>query len=241
MIKVLVVDDSFLMRKLISDILSSDPEIEVIGKAQNGEEALKKIEELKPDVITLDIIMPGISGLDVLYEVMRTNPIPIIMVSAYTKEGAVETINALEYGAVDFVAKPSGPISMDMDKIREELINKVKLASTAKVKHIIFEKPKEIIKAPKYSKKVLVIGASSGGPPALRTVLSSLPEKFPIPILVIQHMPAGFTETFANSLKKICNIRVKEAKEGDKIESGLALSAPGGYHMALNVNIPSSL
>src|SRR3989338_10426499 len=146
MIKVLVVDDSFLMRKLISDMLSSDPEIEVIGKAQNGEEALKKIKELKPDVITLDIEMPGISGLDVLYEVMRTIPTPVIMVSAYTKEGSVETINALEYGAVDFVAKPSGPISMDMDKIREKLINKVKLASTAKVKHIIFEKPKEIIK-----------------------------------------------------------------------------------------------
>lgn len=235
MIKVLVVDDSFLMRKLISDMLKSDKEIEVIGLAKDGIDALEKIKKLKPDVITLDLEMPGIPGLDVLHETMRTMPTPVIIVSAYSTPGASETISALEYGAVDFLTKPSGPISTDIEKIKDELIRLVKVAAQVdvgsfKVKRI---KPKEITNVPSFSEKVLIIGASSGGPPAIEAVLRTLPEDFPIPILIIQHMPKEFTESFADRLDKICKINVKQAQKGDKLKPGLAILAPGDYHMVL--------
>ena len=139
-IKVLVVDDSYLMRKLISDMLSSDPEIRVVGTAENGEKALEKVQELKPDVVTLDLEMPGIPGLDVLYEIMHKMPTPVIIVSAYSKPGASETISALEYGAVDFITKPSGPISMDIDKIKDELIRLVKVAAQVEISKVLVTK-----------------------------------------------------------------------------------------------------
>lgn len=234
MIRVLVVDDSYLMRKLISDMLNSDPEIEVIAKAKDGKDAIDKIKEYKPDVITLDLEMPGMSGLDVLKVVMQSTPLPVIIVSAYTKPGARETIKAFRYGAVDFITKPSGPISADIGVIKEKLIRYVKTATKLKIKPLKFVIPKtKIINYPSYSRKVLVLGASSGGPPALESLLSSFPADLPIPVLVVQHMPVGFTKSFAERLDEVCGLKVKEAKDGEIIKPGLVLLAPGNKHLGL--------
>ncbi len=232
-IKVLVVDDSALMRRMISDILNSNPYTEVIGTARNGQEALEKVNNLNPDVITLDIRMPDMSGLDVLYEVMRKNPTPVIVISAYTKIGNHDSVKAFEYGAVDVIQKPSGPISLDLNSIKDEIIRLVRTAAVAEIKNLILKKSKKITKELPESEKILVIGASTGGPPAIRTVLSAFPKDFPTPILVIQHMHEGFTKTFAERLNQICRIEVKEAEDGDVLKDGFAYVAPGGYHLEI--------
>jgi two-component system, chemotaxis family, protein-glutamate methylesterase/glutaminase len=256
-IKVLIVDDSAFMRKLIGDFLSEQPQIEVIGTARNGEDALKKWRDCKPDVITLDVEMPKLNGLEVLKVIMKEKPLPIVMLSSTTKEGADITLQAIQAGAVDFVAKPSGSISIDLHKVKAELIEKVISASEANLTKINMisdsKKATKTInksqgmdtansdKAAKlfypgkkreyHAKKVVCIGTSTGGPRALQQVLTTLPKDISAPILVVQHMPAGFTKSLANRLDSLCEITVKEAVDGELLQKGTAYIAPGGWHL----------
>ncbi|MCW4007865.1 MAG: chemotaxis response regulator protein-glutamate methylesterase [Candidatus Bathyarchaeota archaeon] len=229
-IKILVVDDSLLMQKVLVDLLQSDPQLTVVGTARDGEEALSKIALLKPDVVTLDIEMPRMNGLTAVRRIMETNPLPVVMVSALTQREAQLTLKALEFGAVDYVPKPSGPISLNMDMVKEELISKVKTAASANIRR---EKPKAAevtTTTARSSEKVILIAASTGGPAAVSYVLRNIPENSP-PILVVQHMKKGMTKLFAEMLNQECKIEVKEAKDGDLIRDGLAMIAPGGLHM----------
>ncbi len=234
-IRVLVVDDSLFMRKAISSLLNSDPKISVIGTAKDGEEALQKISELNPDVITLDIEMPRMDGLTTLKEIMRRKPLPVIMLSALTKKGAKETFTALEYGAVDYVLKPSGTVSLDLKLVKDQLIAKIKTAALTRPLTHKTIKPSTVAKSFDAEDKVIAMGASTGGPQALTEILSRLPEDIP-PTLIVQHMPEGFTRFFAEHLDEKCQFKVKEAENGDQISRGLALVAPGGYHMLVQKN-----
>ncbi|MEJ8546469.1 chemotaxis-specific protein-glutamate methyltransferase CheB [Brevibacillus borstelensis] len=260
-IRVLVTDDSAFMRKVISDILQSDPEIEVIDRAKNGLECVEKAKKLEPDVITLDIEMPIMNGLEALEQLMKQNPVPVVMLSSLTKEGAEATIRALELGAIDFVAKPSGPISLDIHKVGDRLIERVKAAAQAKKRTKKFtlhpestssspliptkatdEKSAGQAKAvpdsplkrvPSGAARLVVLGTSTGGPKALQTVLTALPAQLPAPIAIVQHMPAGFTKSLAQRLDSLCAIRVTEVTDGEWLEPGTAYIAPGGYHFEI--------
>ncbi|RKZ23556.1 chemotaxis response regulator protein-glutamate methylesterase [bacterium] len=234
MIRVLVVDDSAFMRKVIRDILEEDPEIEVVGTARNGIQAIKLVRELKPDVVTMDVEMPKMNGIEALEIIMKENPVPVIMVSAYTREGAGITIEALEKGAFDFVPKPGGPISLNMHRVKDILLEKVKAGALANIEPLFRKiKSKKIRKgeAKETRDKIVVIGTSTGGPRALSLVLPSIPEDFEAPILVVQHMPKGFTESFAKRLDEVCRLKVKEAEDGELIEPGKIIIAKGGKHM----------
>ncbi len=239
-IRVLVVDDSALMRKVITDMLSEDPEIEVIGTARDGYDAIEKIHKLKPDVVTLDIEMPRLDGLNTLGYIMSEIPLPVIMLSSYTREGAEATLKALDYGAFDFVPKPSGPISLDIRRVKEELIAKIKAAYRADLSRLKFLLPRHERKAEKAEKlvptkvrAVVAIGSSTGGPRALQEVIPKLPSDIKAAILVVQHMPKGFTRSLAERLNSLSSIDVKEASENDILKEGLALVAPGDYHMTV--------
>nr|WP_083189840.1 chemotaxis response regulator protein-glutamate methylesterase [Orenia metallireducens] len=255
-IKVLVVDDSAFMRKVVSEMLEEADDIEVIDKARNGIDALRKIETDEPDVITLDVEMPKMDGLEFLQklpELIGRN-IPVIMLSSLTTKQSKTTIKALELGAIDFVAKPSGSISLDIDKVKEELIEKVRIAAGAKSKLAKISKTfsrtlkseKKMVSIKKVATeqessngsttdhiKLVVIGSSTGGPRALKEVVTLLPKDLNAAILIIQHMPPGFTTSLAQRLDKLSHLRVKEAEEGDRLEKGLALLAPGDYHMVI--------
>ncbi|MFJ7976420.1 chemotaxis response regulator protein-glutamate methylesterase [Peribacillus sp. NPDC096379] len=256
-IKVLIVDDSAFMRKLISEFLAEDSRIEVIGTARNGRDAINKIEKEKPDVITLDVEMPIMDGLCALQIIMKQTPTAVIMLSSTTKEGAENTLNAMEMGAIDFIAKPSGAISLDLYKIKTDLINKIVAASKANVSklqkntlnieniqgnsenyskiELVHDRnlsPQISEKAPN-EKKIIVIGTSTGGPRALQTVLTQLPPNIEAPILVVQHMPPSFTKSLANRLNTLSEITVKEAEDGEILKKGTAYIAQGGYHLKI--------
>ncbi|AGB40962.1 chemotaxis response regulator containing a CheY-like receiver domain and a methylesterase domain [Halobacteroides halobius DSM 5150] len=254
-IKVLVVDDSAFMRKVVSELLEEDREIEVIDKARNGRDALRKIEKHTPDVITLDVEMPKMNGLDFLKRLKGKKAIPVIMLSSITTEDSKATIKALELGAFDFISKPSGSISLDIEKVQDDLIEKVKLAAQTKVKRKLRrqfrserkKKPKlnQQISASQEStvknisnnqEKLVIIGASTGGPRAVKEVVSKLPADLNAAVLIVQHMPAGFTASLAQRLNKTSQLKVKEAQEGDRLEAGVALVAPGDYHMLIKNN-----
>jgi Chemotaxis response regulator containing a CheY-like receiver domain and a methylesterase domain len=239
-VRVLVVDDSALMRKLIPQIIERDSGIQVIGTAMDGEFALKKIEELKPDVVTLDLDMPRMDGMETLRLIVRNHKVPVIIVSAHTTQGASATFKALASGAFDFVAKPKDAASAHMDEISKELIGKIKVASQSGVSQVanpalVLSEPKRAAKPAAKPKrapsKIVAIGISTGGPNALQYVLSQLPGDFPGSILVVQHMPEGFTELFARRLDECCAIDVKEAQSGDLLVAGRALICPGNRHM----------
>jgi two-component system chemotaxis response regulator CheB len=258
-INVLVVDDSAFMRKLISDFLSENSQIQVIGTARNGSEAITKIQDLNPHVVTMDIEMPVLNGLEALKQLMKQHPTPTIMISSTTKEGAENTILAMQYGAIDFIAKPSGAISLDLYKVKEELIEKVISASRANMKqatkvsfsikkptnsHSDYSKiePKSDSVNPVSSKattwlhskkKVICIGTSTGGPRALQQVITKLPNNLEAPVLVVQHMPPGFTKSLANRLDSLSEISVKEAEDGELVKRGTVYIAPGGFHLKL--------
>ena len=237
MIEVLVVDDSFFMRTLISDMLDSDPDIKVACVAKDGNDALEKLKSLRPDVVTLDFLMPGLNGLQTLKRIMNEQPTPVIMLSAYTEEGATATIKCLEAGAVGFVLKPSGAVSCNIEKVKDKLIEEIEKASKVdirKVKSIFVRKRvKQFIVPSVVKEKLVVIGASTGGPPILERILSELPSNFPAAILIVQHMPAKFTKSLAERLDRISEIVVKEAEEGDVVEPGRAYVAPGDFHMTV--------
>ncbi|MCG1028720.1 chemotaxis response regulator protein-glutamate methylesterase [Virgibacillus halodenitrificans] len=237
-IRVLIVDDSAFMRKVITDILESDDRISVIGTARNGEDGMKKINQLQPDVVTLDVQMPVMDGMTALQEIMKKSPLPVIMLSSLTSEGTSKTIEAISNGAVDFITKPSGSISMDMDKVQAELIKKVVTAAEIKL-----PKVGQLIKQPKITpwsqhqrdlKTIVAIGTSTGGPRALQHVLTKLPGNLPASILIVQHMPAGFTKSLAERLNSLCAIHVKEASDGESLRESTVYIAPGNYHMKVN-------
>ena len=233
--RVLVVDDSALMRKLIPQMFQADDSIEVVGTAMDGSFCLKKIEELKPNVVTLDLEMPGMNGIDTIKEIMRRHPLPVIVFSSHSTEGASVTLKALGLGAFDFVTKPKDATAHMADTAKE-LIAKVKAAAESKLK------PRMLPGAPSRPEKhqgpaagipskVVAIGISTGGPQAMEYMLSQLPADFPGAILVVQHMPEGFTEMFAKRLNETSALRVKQAQSGDLLQPGRVLVCPGSRHM----------
>ncbi len=236
-IRVMVVDDSAFMRRVISDILSESEDLHVIATARDGRDALSKLEKLKPDVITLDLEMPVLNGLEVLKEIMSGKPIPVVMLSSHTHHGSRATIDALALGAVDFVAKPAP--GKEMTSVGEDLKRKIRMAARATFSSQS-KKPQQpgndsqAAVHPKFQCALVAIGASTGGPGALEKVLTALPADFPVPVIVTQHMPAGFTGAFADRLDSLCKIKVKEAKHGEKLQKGTAYIAPGGFHMEIN-------
>ena len=238
-IKVLVVDDSALMRRVIWGLLEEDPDIQVVGSAVDGQDAIEKVHQLKPDVVTLDVEMPKLDGLQTLGYLMSENPVPCVMLSAYTPRGAETTLKALDYGATDFVQKPSGAISLNLERVKDELLSKVKVAKGIDLKRLPFKgaaeaRPTPVVAKPKPIKdsgSVVAIGTSTGGPRALAALLPALPAAFPAPVLVVQHMSAGFTASLAARLDKECGNRVKEAEQGEVLEAGTIYLAPGDWHM----------
>lgn len=237
-IRVLVVDDSALMRQLLQEILSSDPGIEVVGLAADPYIARDKIRALKPDVLTLDVEMPRMDGLSFLEKLMRYHPMPVVMVSSLTERGCETTLRALELGAIDFVTKPKVDVSAGTVELAAEIVRKVKVAAAARVRPPsplpAGSAPRPPVCAPptlfKSTHKIIAIGASTGGTEALREFLTPLPPDTPA-IVVVQHMPETFTRSFAQRLDSLCQMRVKEAEDGDRILPGHVLIAPGNFHM----------
>jgi len=240
-IRVLVVDDSAFMRKVIANMLSSDSRISVVGTARNGSEALAQVKALKPDVMTLDIEMPGLNGLDVLRHVMEEMPLPVIMVSSLTEEGAKETLTALDLGAVDYIPKQLQGSVVNIMTIQQDLIEKVVMAQKVGPKLAQFgrrasrEHPispiLHLAGSSGRGNRMVAIGCSTGGPKALQEILPLFPKDFPAPILVVQHMRKFFVGPFAQRLNELSQIEVREAVEGDVLRPGLALIAPGGVQM----------
>lgn len=236
-IRVLVVDDSFFMRKLIRDLLESTDDIEIVGEANNGLEAVKMAGELEPDVITMDYNMPEMNGADATEQILSSSRrLPaIIMLSARTTQGAAETLECLKAGAVDFLAKPSGEVSIDIETVKEELLAKLRISSRAQVRRKfqhqpeigVRDKSKIMLKRPA---GIIAIGASTGGPPTLEDILVKVKGPIRSPILIIQHMPEKFTKSLAERLDKNISIKTKEAEEGEIIKDDICLIAPGGWH-----------
>ena len=245
MINVVVVDDSAFMRKAISTMLEKDSGIKVVATARDGEEGLKMIRTHNPDVVTLDIEMPKMDGLTALRHIMMEMPRPVIMVSSLTTEGAESTLKALDLGAVDFIPKQLAKVSLDIVKIETDLISKVKIVARRKMRPVPRMRPaarRAPVAAPKPrigrpKRDVVMIGVSTGGPPAVQKILSSLPKDFPAGIVIAQHMPKAFTGPFANRLNSVSQISVKEAETGDRLLPGHAYVAPGGSHLMIDQKI----
>ena len=254
--RVLVVDDSALMRKFITEILQSAPDLEVIGTARDGVEALAKARSLRPDVITLDVEMPNMNGIAFLDALMPTLPIPVVMLSSLTTAGAEITLECLQRGAVDFAAKPSGAISLDLADMGAEIIKKTRGAASARLltPQPILSPPFLSPAAPKSASlattanlafpattakemdfsSLVIIAASTGGPTALQEILPRLTADADAAWLLIQHLPPNFTAIFAKRLNQSCRLNVREAQEGDRLERGTLLMAPGGFHLELD-------
>ena len=262
-VKVLVVDDSGFFRRRVSEILSADPDIQVVGTATNGREAIDQAQALKPDVITMDYEMPMMDGITAVRNIMQSCPTPVLMFSSLTHEGARVTLDALDAGAVDYLPKNFEDISRNPEKVKALLCEKVHTIARSNRRFSTFSPPiaptaaapaargaapapasrpspaspaaTSSAAAPKRkSYKLVAIGTSTGGPVALQRVLTQLPASFPAPIVLIQHMPAAFTKAFAERLDKLCRITVKEAEDGDLLRPGLALLAPGGKQMMVD-------
>ncbi|WP_437884275.1 protein-glutamate methylesterase/protein-glutamine glutaminase [Pseudomonas sp. LRF_L74] len=261
-VKVLVVDDSGFFRRRVSEILSADPNIQVVGTATNGREAIDQAVALKPDVITMDYEMPMMDGITAVRNIMQRCPTPVLMFSSLTHEGARVTLDALDAGAVDYLPKNFEDISRNPDKVKTLLCEKVHTIARSNRRYSTYSPspapastpaarpapaparaatagapaaPAASAAVPKRKAyKLVAIGTSTGGPVALQRVLTQLPANFPTPIVLIQHMPAAFTKAFAERLDKLCRINVKEAEDGDQLRPGLALLAPGGKQMMID-------
>ncbi len=245
MIRTLVVDDSAFMRKAIQLMLESDPEIKVVGMARDGQEGFEKVMELQPDVVTLDIEMPRTNGLECLDLIMKNRPTPVIVVSSLTTEGAQVTLEALDKGAMDFIPKTKSFVALDITKIQDELLRKVKAlakrrprrpsltSSFAQMKPICEgeDRKERLYPLATANLRCIGIGVSTGGPPVVQAILTSLPADFPLPILVAQHMPETFTRTFAERLDGLAQIQIKEAEDGERLEGGIAFIGKGGKHL----------
>ncbi len=248
-IRVLVVDDSTFIRKALIDILRKDKDIQVIGEARDGEEAIQKFQELKPDVVTLDYEMPRKNGLETLQEIMRIRPTPVVMISSYTKEGALITLRCLESGAVDFVPKDIEKGTLEVFRKATEIVDKIKNAARSKVKipirtvedrttqviertHQVAERKRSQMLSMDLTsiKKVVVIGASTGGPSTILDIFSVM-SPLPAAFVVVIHMPPVFTQTYAQRLSERTGFQAEEAKDGDRLEPGKIYVAPGGRHI----------
>jgi two-component system chemotaxis response regulator CheB len=250
LIRVLIVEDSAFMRKLLTDLFAAEPDFTVIDTARNGKDALDKARHLKPDVITMDVEMPIMDGITALEVIMREFPTPVVMVSSLTQAGADATIKALELGAIDFVAKSAGPFS-STNGIQNEILTKCRMAVKANVKQLvrrqtpaflqanIMQPPSanQVLKMPKPTlragEQIVAIGTSTGGPRALQEIITKLPGDLPCGVVIVQHMPPGFTKSLAERLNSLSSLQVKEAEHNDVIRPGLVLIAPGDYHMTI--------
>ena len=238
-IRVLVVDDSAFMRTTLSRMIASESGFEVIGTAGSGSEALRKIPVLTPDVVTLDVNMPGLDGVETLRRIMRHFPRPVIMVSSVTEKDAETTFSALGAGAFDYVPKQLSESSLEIDHIRPDLIAKIRAAALARRSRVRVRSDKKSARAARPEERphvfstssVIALGTSTGGPKALETILPMLPRDLPVPVLIVQHMPVGFTASFARRLSRLCSIAVQEARDRELVRPGVAYIAPAGLHM----------
>jgi two-component system chemotaxis response regulator CheB len=239
-LRVLVVDDSAYVRKVVREILSRSPFVEVVGTARDGREALDLVEQLEPDVVTCDLIMPELDGVGFVREQMLRRPVPIIIMSV-AKETAEAALTALDLGAIDFVQKPTALASEKIFEVSAELIEKVKAAGNIALNRIatapLAQSP--VISAPaakltgSHSVDMVVLGISTGGPQALKRLIPQLPENFPVPVVMVMHMPVGYTEMYAAKLNEQSQLEVREAAAGDEVKPGRAFLAPAGRHLTL--------
>jgi len=241
-IRVLVVDDSAFMRKALSKMLESDPEVQVVGTARDGLDALARVSELDPDLVTLDVEMPRMDGLEALRQIMATSPRPVLMVSSLTEEGADVTLRALDEGALDYLPKGIGSNVLDIVQIERTLREKVRALARRRPSSLTPSRPAPMpTPAPAGSRpppglgpaRFVAVGASTGGPPALQKFFAGLPPGFPAPVVVVQHMPKAFTGPFARRLSGVGPLEVKEAETGDRLEPGRGFVAPGGSHLVV--------
>jgi two-component system chemotaxis response regulator CheB len=230
-VRVLIVDDSAYVRKVVRQMLLRSPFLDVVGAARDGAEALELVEQLRPDVVTLDLNMPRLDGLDFLLRQMARRPVPVVLLSAANETGA-EVIRALDAGAVDVVQKPTALASERVLEVADDLIAKVKAAANAKiwVPPAVMPVAAATLGQPRRT-DIVVIGVSTGGPQALKHLVPRLPRDFPVPVAIVLHMPAGFTELFARSLGEASRLAVAEARDGEQVRPGVALIAPAGYHL----------
>jgi two-component system chemotaxis response regulator CheB len=239
-IRVLVVDDSAFMRTALSRMIASEPDLEVVAAAGNGNEALERIAALDPDVVTLDVEMPGINGLETLREIMSRYPRPVIMVSSVTEADAEATLTALSAGAFDYIPKQLAAASLDILHIKPDLISKIRAAAQSRrASSVLAKKPSRSVHREEPdidlpSAEIVAIGTSTGGPKALQQILPLLPRDLAAPILIVQHMPAGFTAPFAQLLNSLCSVAVREATHGESIQNGVVYIAPAGIHMTVD-------
>jgi two-component system chemotaxis response regulator CheB len=259
--RVLIVDDSAFMRKVLETIISSDETLQVVGQAKDGREAVTLAESLKPDVITMDINMPHVDGLQATAQIMTTNPRPIVIVSSESREGADSTLKALELGAIDFVSKPSSGVDLDMQSVREDLLRKLRMsakvrvvrtasrlastlqsatpaqsspASSPKSSSAVAARPASVALASLEQRfPVVILGASTGGPATVMRLAPGFTREFPAAVFLVQHMPASFTSQYATQLAEFTGIRVKEAEANEPVQPGTLYICPGGQHLRI--------
>jgi two-component system, chemotaxis family, protein-glutamate methylesterase/glutaminase len=248
-IRVLIADDSAFMRTAIRRMVESDPAIQVVATAQDGRDALEKVQELQPDVVTLDVEMPRLNGLDTLRSIMKSAPRPVIMISSLTQEGAETTLDALDAGAFDCIPKQLSYASLDIVKIKQDLLSKIHAAAHSRLPTRLVPEPapspRTALPQPRPAGKlrvppaIIALGTSTGGPKALQQILPLIPKELPVGILIVQHMPLGFTGPFARRLDNLCQITVREATPNDPVEPGVVYIAPAGMHMTVWRRSPS--
>lgn len=243
-VRVLIADDSAFMRTALRRMLESDPDIKIIAMASDGRSAVEMCEKHDPDVITLDCEMPVLNGLQALERIMQNHPRPVIMVSSLTTEGAETTLEALSLGAFDCIPKPMSHASLDIIQVREELVAKVKAAFISRDRYSVIARVSPLQKGPASARPsaeplqsgskmpIVCLGCSTGGPAALQQILPALPGDLPAPIVIVQHMPVGFTGPFARRLNSLCDLRVEEATADRVLEAGCVLIAPAGFHLS---------
>jgi len=240
-IRVFLVDDSAFVRRALTRVLAVEPEFEVVGEAASGGEALARIAAADPDLVTLDVAMPGMDGLELLPALLRWKPsLKVLMISAHTRDGTDATVAALAAGAVDFIDKTTFNV-MDLEYLRREVVDRMRLVAPA-ARPPVRPPPRPPLGGPEISRcELCVIGASTGGPAAVQRILQALPARFPMPVVVVQHMPAGFTRPFAQRLASLSRVRVMEAEDGMRLAAGTAVIAPAGSHLRVSSNLAAVL